>query len=51
MLDLVLVQIAPVTVGAGRPLFPRRFDLRLVDVDRNRDFLCARYDVVGPMTD
>lgn len=51
LLDQLLVQIAPVTLGAGRPLFPRRFDLRLVDFDRNRDFLCARYDVVGPMTD
>ena len=28
LLDQLLVQIAPVTLGAGRPLFPRRFDLR-----------------------
>ena len=49
LLDELLVQIAPVTLGAGRPLFPRRYDLRLVDFDRNRDFLCARYEVVGPL--
>jgi dihydrofolate reductase len=34
MLDEVLVSIAPVTLGAGRPLFPRPFDLRLRDVGR-----------------
>lgn len=48
LLDEVWVQFAPVTLGAGRPLFPRPFDLRLVDVARNRDFACARYDVVRP---
>ena len=48
LLDEVAVSIAPVTLGAGRPLFPRRFDLRLVELDRNRAFACARYAVVGP---
>jgi dihydrofolate reductase len=48
LLDRVMVSIAPVTLGAGRPLFPRRFDLRLAEVDRNRAFVCATYDVVGP---
>ncbi len=48
LLDRMLVCVAPVTLGAGRPLFPRRFDLRLVDVQRNRDFACLEYDVVGP---
>ena len=48
LLDRVMVSIAPVTLGAGRPLFPRRFDLRLVEVARNRAFVCATYDVVGP---
>ena len=41
--------IAPVTLGAGRPLFTRPFDLRLVDVARNGAFLAATYDVVGPL--
>lgn len=49
LLDEVVVAIAPVTLGSGRPLFPRRFDLRLTEVARNRAFVCARYDVVGPM--
>jgi len=47
LLDEVAVSIAPVTLGTGRPLFPRRFDLRLREVERNRAFVCARYDVVG----
>lgn len=47
-LDRLLLSIAPVTLGAGRPLFPRPFDLRLVDLARNGAFACATYDVVGP---
>ena len=50
LLDRVMVSIAPVTLGAGRPLFPRRFDLRLAEVARNRAFVCATYDVVGQRT-
>lgn len=50
LLDEVLISIAPVTLGAGRPLFPRRFDLELKDVARNRAFVCATYAVTGPMT-
>ena len=46
MLDEVWVQYAPVTLGSGAPLLPRRLDLRLVDVARNRAFLCGRYEVV-----
>jgi dihydrofolate reductase len=49
LLDQVIVQIAPVTLGAGRPLLPRRLDLRLVETDRNAAFVAARYDVVGPL--
>ncbi|NHC24892.1 dihydrofolate reductase [Nocardioides sp. IC4_145] len=48
LLDEVLVSIAPVTLGAGRPLLPRRLDLRLTSHGRNGAFLCATYDVVGP---
>lgn len=47
-LDEVVVSIAPVTLGAGRPLFPRPYDLRLLEHARNGAFLCARYEVVGP---
>ncbi|WP_007512150.1 dihydrofolate reductase family protein [Pseudofrankia saprophytica] len=48
LLDDLIVSFAPVTLGAGKPLLPRRLDLRLVEVTRNRAFACARYDVVGP---
>jgi dihydrofolate reductase len=48
LLDEVVVSIAPVTLGAGRPLFPRPFDLKLVEFARNGAFLCARYEVVAP---
>ena len=51
MLDDVLVSIAPVTLGAGRPFFPRRMALRLTDLARNGAFVCATYDVVGAPTD
>lgn len=47
LLDEIIVSIAPVTLGAGRPLFPRRYDLELVEHLRNGSFLCARYAVSG----
>jgi dihydrofolate reductase len=47
-LDEVIVSIAPVTLGAGAPLLPRRTELQLEDVARNGDFACARYSVVRP---
>ena len=46
VLDEVIVYVAPVTLGAGAPLFPRRQELRLEELHRNRDFACARYAVV-----
>jgi dihydrofolate reductase len=46
LLDEVLVMIAPVTLGAGAPLLPRRIELRLDEVGRNGDFACARFSVV-----
>lgn len=49
MLDEVLVSIAPVMLGSGRPLFGGAFDLALRECDRNGDFVIARYDVVGPL--
>lgn len=45
LLDEVHVQYAPVTLGSGRPLLPRRVELELLDVQRNRDFACTRYRV------
>ncbi len=48
LLDDLIVSIAPVTLGRGRPLFPRKFDLILVETMRNQDFICARYEVTAP---
>jgi dihydrofolate reductase len=48
LLDDVWVQFAPVTLGGGAPLLPRRVELRLEEVARNRDFACARWSVVRP---
>jgi dihydrofolate reductase len=45
LLDEVIVMIAPVTVGGGAPLLPRRVELRLNELGRNGDFLCARFSV------
>jgi dihydrofolate reductase len=46
LLDEVIVHIAPVTLGDGAPLLPRRLELRLEALARNRDFAAARYSVV-----
>ena len=46
LLDEVIVYIAPVTLGAGAPLLPRRIELRLEELGRNGDFAAARYTVV-----
>jgi dihydrofolate reductase len=48
LLDEVLVQIAPVTLGAGAPLLPRRIELRLDELGRNGDFACAKFTIVDP---
>jgi dihydrofolate reductase len=48
LLDEVLVSIAPVTLGAGAPLLPRRIELRLDELGRNGDFVAARFAVVRP---
>jgi dihydrofolate reductase len=46
LLDEVIVYVAPVTLGAGAPLLPRRIELRLEELARNGDFATARYSVV-----
>ena len=46
LLDEVIVSIAPVTLGAGAPLLPRRIELRLDELGRNGDFASARFSVV-----
>ncbi|MEP6976734.1 MAG: dihydrofolate reductase family protein [Thermoleophilia bacterium] len=46
LLDEVIVSIAPVTLGAGAPLLPRRVELRLDELGRNGDFASARFSIV-----
>ena len=48
LLDELVLYVAPVTLGAGRPLFPRAYALDLLEVERNQDFICARFRVLGP---
>lgn len=51
LLDEVITYIAPVTLGAGRPILPRRLDLELVEATQNKAFIAARYRYVGPLTE
>jgi dihydrofolate reductase len=44
-LDQLICHIAPVTLGTGRPLFPRRWDFELLEVHRNKAFISARFEV------
>ncbi|RYE80128.1 MAG: dihydrofolate reductase [Myxococcales bacterium] len=49
LVDEIHVQYTPVTLGSGKPLLPRRLQLELLGVERNRDFVCTRYAVKGPL--
>lgn len=51
LLDEIVTSIAPVVLGAGRALLPRRLDLELVETGRNGAFLTARHRVVGTLTE
>jgi dihydrofolate reductase len=46
LLDEVVVAIAPVTLGGGAPLLPRRLELVRTEEAVNGEFVCIRYDVV-----
>ena len=48
LLDEMWVQYAPVSLGGGAPLLPRRVEMHLEEVVRNRDFACARYTINPP---
>jgi dihydrofolate reductase len=50
LLDEIIVYLAPVTLGGGAPLLPRKLDLRLEELSQNKSFACARYSVVGLAT-
>jgi dihydrofolate reductase len=45
LLDEVVVAIAPVTLGGGAPLLPRRIELEVQEVERNGELVCIRYAV------
>lgn len=47
LLDEVITYVAPVTLGSGRPLLPRRLALELVETGRNGAFVASRYRVAG----
>jgi dihydrofolate reductase len=49
LLDELIVYVAPVVLGAGRPLLNRRLDLELLETGRSAGFTCARYRVAGPL--
>jgi dihydrofolate reductase len=46
LLDEVIVYVAPVMLGRGAPLLPRRLELLPEEISRNGDFVAARYSVV-----
>jgi dihydrofolate reductase len=48
LLDRVLLHVCPVTLGAGRPLLPRRLRLHRRRVERDGQFTAMLFDVVGP---
>jgi dihydrofolate reductase len=51
LLDELIVYLAPVTLGSGAPLLPRKLDLRLEELARNSSFACARYTVASQAGD
>lgn len=48
LLDELVVNFAPLTLGRGQGLFADAFSLELLEVGRNGDFACVRYGVRGP---
>jgi dihydrofolate reductase len=46
LLDEIIVGIAPVTLGGGAPLLPRRLELRLEESARSGEFVFAKFAVV-----
>lgn len=51
LLDEVVVSIAPVTLGGGALLLPRRVELQVREVAANGEFACVRYTVLRDRRD
>ena len=49
LLDEIITWTAPVVLGKGRPLLPRRLDLELIEVGSSAPFVIARHRVIGPL--
>lgn len=47
LIDEVVVTYAPCTLGAGARVLPMRSEWELVEVDRNGEFVCARWRRAG----
>jgi dihydrofolate reductase len=45
LLDEVWIQYAPITLGTGAPLLPRRIEFESVALEENREFACRRLRV------
>ncbi|MET3962760.1 dihydrofolate reductase [Marmoricola sp. OAE513] len=45
LLDELWIQYAPLTLGAGAPLLPRRAEFEQIALDENREFACRRLRV------
>lgn len=48
LLDRLWIHQCPVTLGAGRPLLPRRLRLNRAQVETDGQFTAMLFDVVGP---
>jgi dihydrofolate reductase len=46
LLDEIWIQYAPLTLGAGAPLLPRRIEFEQVALDQNGEFACRRLRVL-----
>lgn len=49
LLDEIITWTAPVVLGKGRSLLPRRLDLELIDVGHSAPFVISRHRVIGPL--
>ncbi|UGT42951.1 dihydrofolate reductase family protein [Nocardia yamanashiensis] len=46
LLDEIVVCYAPVTLGGGAPVLPRRLELKPLELAMNGELACARYAIV-----